>query len=1037
MAVLVKEQLEQTKKWKLEYGEKTLVLTQVGSFFESYALKNHLTNKIYGSNIEEFAALNEMVVAQKNGSVGEDAIMMAGVGVPYIEPYLKKLLEHDYTVVLYRQDVNAKNTTRSLAEIISPGTYFAHEQVEELSNNVMCIWLLKNIVGIANVDIFTGKTDMHQFTLQQQHMEHDYSTYDQLERYVTTYKPNECILISSSMSEMHLKEVCSFVGLENTKVHFIVTTASTASTALASATASTALAKAAYNAEKQLYQQETLRRFYPHYTFDVQNSEYYLATQAFCFLLNFVAQHNPQLVSKLTWPETKNYTDNVLLANHSLAQLNITDDVRQKGKMRSVSAWLNNCVTKMGQRQFTFLLQNPTSNIPKLEASYEITAHVLQTASASRWRQQLQSLQQDLEKFVRRVILQKITPHDIALLIADLKVVALLFEELNDEKILKYIFAASNASNAGTASNASNAGTASNASNASNASTIGKICLDICRETEHLFKIDKMLGLKNIDGTTECFVQPQISFKIDQLMRASLDGREKLETVRKYLATMVDAKKDTGIKIHETAKTPALLLGTSHRMQFVKQEIAKLNSKNLTTSSLSYLSKYTLKAELLEFDLKNITFEEHGSNKKEMSVTSPQIKEIVYDNQASRNELVMQLQETFQKYVQDFQTQTPHLKKIIEFVTALDVLQCKCYLAQKYNYCRPTIAYTAAESAHTAAESAPTASTIAFTQIRHPLIEHLQTNEAYVTNDLTLNAASGILLYGTNAVGKTSFIKAIGIAVIMAQAGLYVPCSSFTFRPYTAIFTRILGNDNLFKGLSTFAVEMSELRTILTQCDGNSLVLGDELCSGTESSSALSIFMAGIEELYQKQSTFLFATHFHEIVHYDELQTMLAHDRVKLLHMAVCYDQERKRLIYDRKLKTGAGENMYGLEVCKALHLPVKFLERAHTIRVKYDAKAKHLNPLALPTTHYNAKKVKNSLCELCKNHVATEVHHLQHQQEAQKDNGYIVSAAIMHKNHPANLLSICNECHLKMHAQSAQHKISKTLDGDYILTRI
>jgi hypothetical protein len=80
------------------------------------------------------------------------------------------------------------------------------------------------------------------------------------------------------------------------------------------------------------------------------------------------------------------------------------------------------------------------------------------------------------------------------------------------------------------------------------------------------------------------------------------------------------------------------------------------------------------------------------------------------------------------------------------------------------------------------------------------LIEHLQQNEIYVANDLVLgdaNGNSGILLYGTNAVGKTSFIRATGVAVIMAQSGLYVPCSSFEYFPYKYIFTRILGNDNI------------------------------------------------------------------------------------------------------------------------------------------------------------------------------------------------------------------------------------------------
>ena len=86
--------------------------------------------------------------------------------------------------------------------------------------------------------------------------------------------------------------------------------------------------------------------------------------------------------------------------------------------------------------------------------------------------------------------------------------------------------------------------------------------------------------------------------------------------------------------------------------------------------------------------------------------------------------------------------------------------------------------------------------------------------ELYVTNDLELgntnkkDYSNGVLLYGTNAVGKTSFIKSIGISIIMAQAGLFVPCKTFEYYPYNYIFTRILGNDNIFKGLSTFAVEM-------------------------------------------------------------------------------------------------------------------------------------------------------------------------------------------------------------------------------------
>ena len=190
-----------------------------------------------------------------------------------------------------------------------------------------------------------------------------------------------------------------------------------------------------------------------------------------------------------------------------------------------------------------------------------------------------------------------------------------------------------------------------------------------------------------------------------------------------------------------------------------------------------------------------------------------------------------------------------------------------------------------------------------------------------------------MLLYGTNAVGKTSLIRSIGVSIIMAQTGMYVPCSSFVYKPYTAIYSRILGNDNIFKGLSTFAVEMSELRVILKMADENSLILGDELCSGTETESALSIFVAGLLELNKRESSYIFATHFHEIVSYDEIVSL---HKLTQMHMEVRYDRETDSLIYNRKLKEGSGPRIYGLEVCKSLHLDEEFLEKAYEIRNKY-----------------------------------------------------------------------------------------------------
>jgi DNA mismatch repair protein MutS len=274
-------------------------------------------------------------------------------------------------------------------------------------------------------------------------------------------------------------------------------------------------------------------------------------------------------------------------------------------------------------------------------------------------------------------------------------------------------------------------------------------------------------------------------------------------------------------------------------------------------------------------------------------------------------------------------------------------------------------------------------------------------------------------LYGTNSVGKTSLIRALGITIILAQAGFYVPATEFEYYPYKALFTRILGNDNLFKGLSSFAVEMGELRTILKMANESSLILGDELCSGTESISAMSIFLAGIQTLYQKKCSFVFATHLHEIVGTKELEEMMQRKEVVLKHMSVIWDREKKKLIYDRKIKNGSGDNMYGLEVCNSLQLPDDFLEKAIQIRKTYfpitENPIPFVSPLSKNLSHFSRKKVMG-ICESCKQKWGTEVHHKHRQSTADKDGFIHTDRYVFHKNHPANLQTLCHSCHQKEH---------------------
>lgn len=994
---LVNDYLSFTKKWKQEYGEKTIVLMQVGSFFEVYALKKD--DDYVGSNIKEFAQICEFTITKKSACVGKDQVMMSGFGLTQLDKYIRKLQENNYTTVIYTQDTQSKNTTRSLAQIVSPGTFFGTE-TQQLSNNSMCVWIHKTnenhifkssiTIGISNIDIFTGKSTIYQYEVEDYH---NPCTYDDLEKHISIYKPSECVFITNIKND-ELSEVIEFVNVSNAKIHKININED-----------NNDMSKFAQNAEKQAYQMTIMARFFPTLTEETLVSifpSHYVALQSFTFLLDFVNQHNPNLVHKLALPEFANHSDNLILANHSLTQLNMLDDSRHTGKYKSVNSLLNNCMTTMGKRRFIHQLNNPITNVDLLNESYDITEHLLKNKWGE-YRSHLSNMK-DIEKFYRRLVLKRISPKDLGILVEDLEIMMKIDAMIRGDDILFDFFKKYELDDL--------TNKCKKIKNILNENFSLKKCL----------KIDDLTpdSLSKISSDDISFIKAEKNPTIHDLINKSYDGMNKLEAIANTFTKLVgNVEKSTKtavqyIKIHETPKSDPMLIGTKRRITLLETEIKKrleLNKKTKERNSIeiNYVSSVSNKTECFELKIDDLATSTMGSNKKDLIILNSQIREIAGEIQKSKDKLIQEIILHFNQFIQEFILYQSDIQDIINGIIQIDVLQNKSYIAHTFNYCKPKI-------------QIKDKSFIDFKEIRHPLIEHIQTRELYVTNDLELGTETdGLLLYGTNAVGKTSFIKSVGIAVIMAQAGLYVPCKEFIYSPYSYIFTRILGNDNLFKGLSTFAVEMSELRTILKHANENSLILGDELCSGTESDSALSIFTAGLELLHEKKSTHLFATHFHEVCNYDEIKAL---DNLKMMHMEVIFDKESRELVYDRKLKDGPGESMYGLEVCKSLDLPGEFLKRAHDIRMKYNAVDS--NVLSQKGSHFNAKKIKDK-CELCKKHAASEVHHLKHQNLANDDNSYIES---FHKNHMANLINICHDCHETIHKSGKQHKIVKTSNG-------
>ena len=985
---LIKEYFELTKRYQDEYGQDTILLMQVGSFFEVYGIYNEKTEIITGSRIVSFSKICELNIVEKNTCVGNDNVMMAGFKDMQIEKYIKKIQDAGYTAVVYAQDEAVKNTTRSLAGIFSPGTYF-HTETQNLTNSTTCIWidLVENkilmkgkfvVVGVANIDIYTGKTNIFQF---KETYVNNPTTYDELERFISIYNPSETILITNLPNENELDYIISYAGISSSLIHKIHITDE-----------ETLKMSRVKKCEKQPYQKEVLSKFYKIDNYDtfVQNFyEHNIATQSFCFLLDFIYQHNPHLVNKISEPIFENCSTRLSLANHSLKQLNIINDGNVKqSKYSCVSQMLNDCLTPMGKRKFLYNILNPICDEVVLQREYNITEYFLSKYDDyNSFLKSTLSTIKDISKTERQIFLKKISPKTFYNLYNNILTIKQIYEKMEEDiKIKEYlnIFEP-------------------------RILDIKNFCEEISQFINSNIDLSMAKDLEQMQYFEVNFIKNGIDEELDKKTASLKESEFKLSSISEYLSSLIENKeKKSGkntdyVKIHETEKNSYSLVTTSRRCKLLQDALPTEKTK----VTLYYNSSVSNKQ--FDFEISKTQFEFEKQSASNNFILNNEINSLCKNISNIKISMKDLITSVYNKFVSNFEKFQTKIESIINFITIIDVLYTKATLAKKYNYCKPNIVKS-------------DKSFVDAKKLRHCLIETFQTTELYVTNDIALgdNKTDGILLYGTNAVGKTTIIRALGISIIMAQAGLYVPCSEFNYMPYKYIFTRIIGNDNIFKGLSTFAVEMSELRTILRLTDENSLILGDELCSGTETQSAISIFVAGIQKLHKCKSSFIFATHLHEIVNYDEITDL---DSVKLKHMSVVYDRENDTLVYDRKLKDGPGNSMYGLEVCKSLNLPQDFLDKAYEIRMKYHPESRSL--LSLKTSRYNSKKIMG-LCEKCGKNMGTEVHHLQHQINAD-ESGFITTADnIFHKNNLANLMTLCEKCHNEEHVKTTSKKGDK-----------
>ena len=207
---------------------------------------------------------------------------------------------------------------------------------------------------------------------------------------------------------------------------------------------------------------------------------------------------------------------------------------------------------------------------------------------------------------------------------------------------------------------------------------------------------------------------------------------------------------------------------------------------------------------------------------------------------------------------------------------------------------------------------------------RHPVVERMMAREAFIPNDVTLDEAGRVvLLTGPNMAGKSTLLRQVGLCVVLAQIGSFVPCRRATIGVVDRLFTRVGASDNLVRGQSTFMVEMSETSAILHAATGRSLVLLDEIGRGTSTYDGVAIAWAVTECLHNSIGCkTIFATHYHEL-------TQLTEELEHVRNFNVAVREVGEEIVFLHRLEPGGADRSYGIHVGRLAGLPAPVVTRA------------------------------------------------------------------------------------------------------------
>ena len=671
---------------------------------------------------------------------------------------------------------------------------------------------------------------------------------------------------------------------------------------------------------------------------------------SYIHLLQFAYEHDNNIVRKINFPELMNSKDELYINNDCLFQLNlISNNVKNYNtKIASLFDVINFTSTKMGNRLLKDKILRPITNAEKLNVIYDKVEQIIPDTDVYRYI--LRNIS-DLEKKNRKMILKKLNPYEFSALDTSFNSIVNLFEIKNVEQFVN---------------------------NDLNYQQLKSRFLSFYEDYKNTFDIE-ILGRYDLSNIKMSFFKEGINTNIDELNSRIKNIYKIFNKISEKLYVYGNSK--ARVKLNSNEKDGYYFTTTKRCWNEIFQ-----NKKEI------FYVEYKGAKNPLLFKIEDIIV---NQNKNNVKITSKLINKLSQTLVNNTNKIKKIAKKYYLKKLVEYQNKWGEcFQNIISFVSNLDLIVSYGHVSKKYGYCRPII------------KDNLKSSYVNIKNIRHPIIERIQDDAEYITNDIEIgNSRCGILLYGLNSSGKSSLLRSIGCNIILAQMGMFTSASSFEYYPFQNLLTKISNNDNLFKGQSTFIVEMYELKNILKKSDRNSMILCDELTSGTETASSTGLVASSIIHLIKKNTNFLFTTHLHELKRFKEITE---NSDLDVYHFDINVDPING-VKYNRKLQKGFGKEKYGIEIAQAIGLDKEFIKSAFNFRNKHEGNNSEL--LNYKKSRYNSKLFVDK-CNRCGSKHDLHTHHI-HEQHTSNKNGIINHFP---KNIKHNLEILCEQCHIKHH---------------------